>query len=131
MENGYLLKDLAAGTSLYYEPHGYHSPTLKALAPVDVVIVPVVDLALPLVGSIIRGSKSALDVAKILQPQVMLPTAAGGDVIFEGLLMSMLRDVGSIDEFRSLLSQNHLSTQVIEPKPGEVFEIQLQKRAVI
>lgn len=131
VENGYLLKDLAAGTSLYYEPHGYHSPTLKAFAPVDVVIVPVVDLALPLVGSIIKGSQSALEVAKILQPQVMLPTAAGGDVIFEGLLMSILRGVGSIDEFRSVLTQNNLSTQVIDATPGEAFEIPLEKRAVI
>ncbi|MBD2043130.1 MBL fold metallo-hydrolase [Microcoleus sp. FACHB-672] len=131
VENGYLLKDLAAGTTLYYEPHGYHSPTLKASAPVDVVIVPIVDLALPLVGSIIKGSQSALEVAKLLQPQVMLPTAAGGDVIFEGLLMSILRGIGSIDEFRSLLAQNNLSTQVIDATPGEVFEIQLQKRAVI
>jgi L-ascorbate metabolism protein UlaG (beta-lactamase superfamily) len=131
VENGYLLKDLGAGTTLYYEPHGYHSPTLKAAAPVDVVIVPIIDLALPLVGSIIKGSQSALEVAKILQPQVMLPTAAGGDVIFEGLLMSILRGLGSIDEFRSLLVENNLSTQVIDAKPGEAFEIQLQKRAVI
>ncbi|MBD1936288.1 MBL fold metallo-hydrolase [Microcoleus sp. FACHB-68] len=131
VENGYLLKDLDAGTTLYYEPHGYHSPALKASAPVDVVIVPIVDLALPLVGSIIKGSQSALEVAKLLQPQVMLPTAAGGDVIFEGLLMSILRAVGSLDEFRSLLAQNNLSTQVIDAKPGEAFEIQLQNRAVI
>lgn len=131
VENGYLLKDLDAGASLYYEPHGSHSPDLKAAAPVDVVIVPIVDLALPLVGSIIKGSQSALEVAKILQPQVMLPTAAGGDVTFEGLLMSMLRTVGSLDEFRLLLAENHLSTQVIEAKPGEAVEIQLQKRAVI
>jgi L-ascorbate metabolism protein UlaG (beta-lactamase superfamily) len=131
VENGYLFKDLDAGTTLYYEPHGFHSPSLKEAAPVDVVITPIIDLALPLVGPIIKGTKSALELAKMLQPQVMLPTAAGGDVVYEGLLVSFLRAVGTVDEFRSLLQQNNLSARVIEPKPGEAFELQLEKRALV
>ncbi|MFQ4142297.1 MBL fold metallo-hydrolase [Chlorogloeopsis sp. ULAP02] len=130
VENGYLLKELETGLTLYYEPHGYHSPSLKEAAPVDVIIIPLVDLALPLVGSIIRGRKNALEVAKLLQPQVMLPTAAGGDVIFEGLLTKFLRQEGSVEEFRSLLENNNLAVQVIEPLPGERFELQLKKRAL-
>jgi L-ascorbate metabolism protein UlaG (beta-lactamase superfamily) len=98
---------------------------------VDVVITPIIDLALPLVGPIIKGTKSALELAKMLQPQVMLPTAAGGDVVYEGLLVSFLRAVGTVDEFRSLLQQNNLSARVIEPKPGEAFELQLEKRALV
>lgn len=128
VENGYLVKELATGLTLYYEPHGSHSPTLKSAGSVDVVITPLIDLALPLVGSIIKGTKSALEVAQWLQPQVMLPTAAGGDVIFEGLLLKMLRAVGSVEEFRSTLEKNHLKTQVIEPKPGERFELKLEQR---
>lgn len=131
VENGYLLKDLDAGTTLYYEPHGYHSPSLKEEAPVDAVITPIIDLGLPLVGPIIRGTKSALELAKMLQPQVMLPTAAGGDVVYEGLLVSLLRASGTVGEFRSLLQQNNLPTRVIEPKPGEPFELQLEKRALV
>jgi L-ascorbate metabolism protein UlaG (beta-lactamase superfamily) len=130
VENGYLIKELESGFSLYYEPHGSHDPSLKSAAPVDVVITPIMDLALPLIGPIIKGTNSALEVAKWLQPQVMLPTAAPGDVVYEGLLINLLRAVGSIDEFRSLLAQNNLSTQVIEPKPGARFELQLKPRVL-
>jgi len=130
VENGYLLKELKSGLSLYYEPHGSHPPSLKQMAPVDVVITPIIDTTLPLIGSIIKGGKKALEVAEWLKPQVMLPTAADGDVTFEGLLNSFLSSVGSIDEFRSLLAQNHLSTQVIEPKSGERFELQLEPQVL-
>lgn len=130
VENGYLLKELDSGLTLYYEPHGNHSPSVKQAAPIDVVIIPLFDLGFPLVGSIIKGRKKALEVAQWLQPQVMLHTAAGGDVIFEGLLNSFIQTTGSIEEFRSLLEKNHLSTQVIELSPGERFELQLQNRAI-
>lgn len=125
VENGYLLKELTSGLTLYYEPHGYHSPLLKQVAPVDVAIAPMIDLALPIVGSIIKGTKSALEVAQWLQPQVMLPTAAGGDVEFEGLLLKLLRTVGTAAEFQSTLQQNNLKTRVIEPTPGTRFEVPL------
>jgi L-ascorbate metabolism protein UlaG (beta-lactamase superfamily) len=130
VENGYLLKELESDLTLYYEPHGNHSPKLKEFAPVDVVITPLIEVALPFVGSIIKGNKYALEVAQWLQPQVMLPTAAGGDVIFEGLLTSLLQALGSVEEFRSLLEKNHLSTQVIDPKPGDRFELKLSKRVM-
>ncbi|KYC42648.1 Zn-dependent hydrolase [Scytonema hofmannii PCC 7110] len=123
VENGYIIKELETGFSVYYEPHGHHSPSLKQFAPIDVVITPQYDLGLPLVGPIIRGRKHALEVAQWLQPQVMIHTASGGDVVFEGLLNSFLQITGSIAEFRSLLAQNHLSVQVIEPTPGDRFEI--------
>ncbi len=129
-ENGYLLKEIESGLTLYYEPHGFHSPSLKEAAPVDVVLTPLLDLALPVVGAIIKGRKSALEVAQWLQPQVILPTAVAGDVVYEGLLLNLLRAFGSIEEFRSLLAHNNLSTQVIEPQPGERFELQLEQRAL-
>lgn len=131
LENGYVLSELSTGTSLYYEPHGSHSPSLKELAPVDVVITPIIDLALPLVGPIIKGTESALQVAQWLQPQVILPTAAGGDVVFEGLLLSLLRAVGSTDEFRARLAQSSLHTQVLDPTPGERFEVPLEREKVV
>lgn len=130
LENGYLLKELESGLTLYYEPHGYHSPSLKQFAPVDVVITPIIDLVLPIVGPFIKGTKSALEVAQWLQPQVMLPTAAGGDVDFEGLLIKILRAVGSAAEFQSTLEQNNLKTRVIDPTPGLRFELPLERRAL-
>lgn len=127
-ENGYLLQDLEQGTTLYYEPHGYHHPSLQEMAPVDVVIAPIVGLKIPLLGSVIKGHKSALQACQWLEPQVILPTAAGGDVDFEGLLVSVLRSEGSMEQFSSLLAENGLATQVIEPQPGERFALNLQQR---
>jgi L-ascorbate metabolism protein UlaG (beta-lactamase superfamily) len=125
VENGYLLTDLAEGIKLYYEPHGYHSPTLQQAAPVDVVIAPLVTLALPVLGSIIQGEKTAPEVVEWLHPQVILPTAAGGDVVFEGLLPPLIQSKGSIEQFRNLLSQQQVSTQVISPEPGDRIELNL------
>ena len=126
VENGYLLKDLQTGHSLYYEPHGYHSSTLKEMAPIDVVITPIVDLKIPLLGPIIKGQESALKACQWLQPQVILPTAAGGEIKFEGLLNAVLQAGGSVAEFRSLLAENRLSTQVIDPTPGKTVNLELK-----
>ncbi len=128
VENGYLIKDLETGLSIYYEPHGTHPSSLKEVAPVDVVITPLIDLALPLVGSLIKGGKSALKLAQIVQPQVMLPTAAGGDVVYEGFINKLLQSIGSIEEFRTLLAENNLSIEVIEPRPGDRIELKLQPK---
>lgn len=128
VENGYLIKELASGDTIYYEPHGYHSPSLQEAAPIDVVITPIVNLKLPLVGSVIKGQKSALEVCQWLEPQVILPTATGGDITYEGVLNSLLSAEGTVEEFRSLLSQHNLATTVIEPQPGKAVSIDLQKR---
>ncbi|MDZ8104546.1 MAG: MBL fold metallo-hydrolase [Nostoc sp. DedQUE12a] len=130
VENGYLIKDLESGLSLYYEPHGYNSPELQHVAPVDVVITPFIDSALPLIGQIIKGNDSALEVVKWLQPQVIIPTAIPGDAIYEGLIIKFLQNKGSAAEFRSLLEKNNLSTRVIEPTPGDRFQLPLEKRAL-
>jgi len=127
-ENAYLVKQLQFGTTLYYEPHGFPATELKDYAPVDVVISPVVNLELPLAGPIIKGSTTALQLAQWLQPQVFLPTAAGGDVVYEGLINFLLRTVGTVDELRSQLEKHNLQTQVIDPQPGEPIELTLLRR---
>lgn len=119
VENGYLLTDRATGEKLYYEPHGNHSPDLQAVAPVDVVITPVVDLEIPLLGPIIKGRKSALELVEWLQPRAVLPTAAGGEVEFKGVLVSVLRAHGSVEEFRQQLGERKFTAQVLAPRPGE------------
>lgn len=128
LENAYLLKQLDSGTSLYYEPHGFPCSQLKDYAPVDVVISPVVNLELPIAGAIIKGYTTALELAQWLRPQVFLPTAAGGDVQYEGFLISLLRTVGNVDELRSRLVQQNLPTQVIDPQPGQAVELTLLHR---
>ena len=131
IENGYVLQDLETGFSLYYEPHGNHPDSLKEVAPVDVAIAPLINLGLPVVGDFIKGGESALELAKMLQPQVMLSTAAGGEVEFEGLLTKILKAEGTVEDFQELLKKHNLNTQVIDPKPGDRTEIKLQKREVV
>ncbi|GFE68842.1 MBL fold metallo-hydrolase [Chroococcus sp. FPU101] len=126
VENGYILKALDSGLSLYYEPHGYHSQTIKEFSPIDVIITPIVNLKLPVVGAVIKGEKNALEVCQWLKPQVILPTAAGGDINFEGLLNSLLSTEGSSEQFQKQLQENHLSTQVLEPKSGEKVALDLK-----
>ncbi|HAG83823.1 MAG TPA: Zn-dependent hydrolase [Cyanobacteria bacterium UBA12227] len=124
-ENSYLIKQLDSGTSLYYEPHGYPPIELKDYAPVDVVISPVITMELPLLGSIIQGNKTALQLAQSVKPQVFLNTAAGGNVQYSGLLNYLIRIVGSMDELRSQLAQHNLPTQVIDPQLKEPIELNL------
>lgn len=128
-ENGYVIRDRATGLSLYYEPHSfYDAAVLEAAAPIDVVINPVVNLELPLVGPIIQGHKAALDLAKLVQPQVILPTAAGGDIRYDGVLDSLLRTVGSADELREALTAANLNTTVLVPEPGQLTELPVKAR---
>jgi L-ascorbate metabolism protein UlaG (beta-lactamase superfamily) len=125
LENGYLLKDLTNNTSIYYEPHGYHSPTLKDFAPVDVIVTPIIDIEIVLLGSFIKGMKSAMEVIEWLQPQVIMNTAAGGDISFSGLLASALRASGSAEGLRNAIAEKNLTTKVAEPQSGERFEVDL------
>ena len=125
VENGYIIKGLESGKNIYYEPHGYHSDSLKEAPSIDVIITPIINLKLPLVGAIIRGQETALQVCKWLKPQVILSTAAGGDIDFKGLLISILKADGTVEEFNNLLQQNNLSTKAIEPQSGEKIELSL------
>lgn len=126
VENGYVVRDTQLGTSLFYEPHGFHRESLKAEAPIDVVITPVLDLALPLVGPVIRGQKGAIELVEWLQPQVILPTADAAEVRYSGLLLSLLKAVGGAEALqRSLQAKGH-ATQVISPQVGQPMTLDLQ-----
>lgn len=123
IENGYIIKDLNTGESIYYEPHGFHSPTLKDEESIDVIITPLTSLNLPLVGAFIKGEKSALEVCQWLKPKYILPTTNGGEVKYEGFLNKFITEKGTIDDFHTLLKNNNLSTQIVEVKPGKPIKL--------
>ncbi|MEL6495983.1 MAG: MBL fold metallo-hydrolase [Cyanobacteria bacterium J06623_7] len=125
VENGYIITGLDSGKNIYYEPHGYHAESLPESAPVDVIITPLINLKLPLLGAVIKGQKSALKVCKQLNPQVILSTAAGGDIDFKGVITSILSAEGSVEEFNQLLQQSNLTTKAIDPQSGETIELSL------
>ncbi|WP_346289868.1 MBL fold metallo-hydrolase [Sphaerothrix gracilis] len=129
-ENGYLIRDLTTGLSLYYEPHGYPHQSLKQVGKVDVAITPIVSLELPLAGPIIRGHQGAMELAELLDPQVILPTAAAGEVEYEGVLPPVIQSQGGAEELRQALSDRALVAQVMTPTPGERLELSLQPRTL-
>lgn len=121
LENGYIVRDGA--NSFYYEPHGYHDPELAKVTPVDVVITPILNLQLPVLGAIIKGQANALQAAQWLKPRLILPTAGDGDLSYTGFLVKLLKVEGSATTLRSLLVKNQLDAQVYEPKPQEVIDL--------
>jgi L-ascorbate metabolism protein UlaG (beta-lactamase superfamily) len=125
IENSYVLKGLVSNKTLYYEPHGNHSEEIKTTNSVDVIIAPLINLKLPLIGAVIKGQKTALDLCQRLKPQVILATAAGGDVSFEGILISILKAEGTLEDFQQLLKQNNLSTLAVDLQSGENIELSL------
>lgn len=125
VENGYVLQTIATGATLYYEPHIFPvAAKLEQQFPkVDVAIAPVVGQKLPLLGQVIMEPQQALQLIKTLQPRIFLPTAMG-EIQASGLLPKVLQTVGSVDEFRQLLSQSGLTTQFLTPAPGEMLDLQ-------
>lgn len=124
VENGYIIKGLESQKNIYYEPHGYHSDLLDEFLPIEVIVTPLLNLKLPVVGAVIRGQETALQLCKRLNPKTIISTAAGGDIDFQGLLMSIIKADGTIERFRELLQQNNLETQVIDPQSGTAIELE-------
>ncbi|MGK7932434.1 MAG: MBL fold metallo-hydrolase [Microcystaceae cyanobacterium] len=124
-ENAYVLKDLSNQQSLYYEPHGNHSPQLSKIAPIDVVITPVVDLTILKLAPILNGQEKTLKLCQSLRPQVILPTATAQDTKYDGALTTLLREKGTIDRFRQMLADHQLSAQLMWPQPYKPVELSL------
>ncbi|UBF24672.1 MBL fold metallo-hydrolase [Kovacikia minuta CCNUW1] len=68
VENGYLLRDLTTGETLYYEPHQapFQESLKQRLGQVDVAIAPVIGQRFPLLGQVIMGPEQALQLVEIL-----------------------------------------------------------------
>ncbi|MEL6854011.1 MAG: MBL fold metallo-hydrolase, partial [Cyanobacteria bacterium J06607_13] len=126
-ENAYVLHFLSDDAKLYYEPHGYpDADHLKALGAVDVVITPMADQTLLGVAPVIRGSAAAPQLAELLTPRVMLPTAEAGRVKYEGLIAPTLTTKGGADAMRSQFEAEGRAIQVIQPVSEKAIELDLQ-----
>ncbi|MEL6469877.1 MAG: MBL fold metallo-hydrolase [Cyanobacteria bacterium J06623_4] len=126
-ENAYVLHFLADDTKLYYEPHGYpDADHLKELGAVDVVITPMADQTLLGVAPVIRGSAAAPQLAELLTPRVMLPTAEAGRVRYEGLIAPTLTTKGGADMMRSQFEAEGKAIQVVQPVSEKTIELDLR-----
>lgn len=123
VENGYIIRHLHNQDSLYYEPHGFHSVNLQRQTPVKTIITSLTNIVIPFVGSVIKGQENAVEVCRWLKPEYILPTAAGGDLEFQGLLTKILKEEGSIERFRDLLTKENINTQIIELQPWNTIDL--------
>ena len=113
------------GLRLYYEPHGYpDTKHLQTIGRVDVAITPMSDMTILGVAPVIRST--AVNVAELLRPQVMLPTAEAGSVSYEGALSGALRTTAGAETVRSQLQEKGFDIQVIEPASRETVELDLR-----
>ncbi len=127
-ENAYVLAFLSEGASLYYEPHGYPDiEHLKTAGAVDVAITPMVDQTLLSVAPVIRGGIAAPQIAELLTPKVMLPTAEAGGVSYDGLIAPTLTTKGGAAEMRSRFASEGKNIRVIQPISGETIELDLKQ----
>jgi len=126
-ENAYVLTFVTEGVSLYYEPHGYpDNEHLKSVGAVDVAITPMADQTLLSVAPVIRGSIAAPQIAEMLSPKVMLPTAEAGKVSYDGLIAPTLVTKGGSAEMRSRFQSEGKNIQVIQPISGETIDLDLK-----
>jgi L-ascorbate metabolism protein UlaG (beta-lactamase superfamily) len=123
VENGYLLRDLATGETLYYEPHQAPTKELaEKIGSVDVAIAPVIGQIFPLLGQVIMGPKQALELVRAVNPRYFVPTTMG-DIRTSGILPMLIKSIGSVEEFRDRLTALGLPTQLLVPAPGETLEL--------
>ncbi|MEM6423957.1 MAG: MBL fold metallo-hydrolase [Cyanobacteria bacterium P01_D01_bin.128] len=129
-ENGYVV-EAKSGVSLYYEPHGYPDPALKELGSIDVAITPIVDLELPLSLPVLRGHAGALELAQMVTPRLMLPTAGSAELEFGGVLTKLLQEKGSAEQTQADLKQAGLATRVMVAAPGDRLDLSTATAAAV
>ena len=119
-ENGYVMRSKSPTSpfpSIYYEPHCmYDELELKRIGNIDYVIAPVVAQKLP--GYIlVDGGKKALDLAMLLGAKYFIPMLNGG-LTQEGILSSIVKKEGSVDEFCQTAKIAMPNMQILDSAPG-------------
>lgn len=123
MGNAYTLRDTVSGFSLYHEPHGVHRDSLAAQTPVDVVLSPALNVR-TVFGSRLEGEQLALRAAELLQPRFLLPTGAGGDLTYSGLLTKLLREDDQPSQLQERCTEAGLPTRVLQPQPWQPLRLE-------
>ena len=110
IENGYILDHKL--DSIYIEPHGFLDKKLKPRN-VDIIITPVIDFELPLIGKFIRGKTVLPQLLKIFNPSTVLASTTGGDISFSGIINNLIK-VKEFDDDALFINNN---TNLINPEP--------------
>ncbi len=126
VENAYIVTDLQQQQKLYYEPHGNHCSQLSQEGQIDIILTPVLGVSILHLLPVLQGQQTTLKLCQTLKPKVILPTADAKETEYQGILASILRQEGSIEQFRQQLKDKDLTTKVMTPNPGKVINLSPQ-----
>ncbi len=121
VENGYIITHKS--DSIYIEPHGFLDQRIKPRQ-INVLITPVVDVQLPIVGKFIRGKSSLANLIKVFSPTTIFASTIGGDAKFTGIISKLLSTEGS--PTKTSLEIDTL-IKFINPDPGIKYDLETQK----
>ncbi len=117
IENGYIVSNKSH--SIYIEPHGFIDKQIKPRK-LDIIITPVIDISLPLVGKFIKGKTSLDKLIRLFNPSTIVASITGADVKFTGLLNRLISVEGSQDKVRLTLNNR---TKFINPDTGIRYKL--------
>lgn len=99
------------------EPHAeFNAEELRKLAPVDVVITPVVGQSLP-AFELVHDSRSSLALVQALRPTTVVPMG-NGEINAVGITAKLVWPVGTLAEFETKLGQSGLGAELARVEPG-------------
>jgi L-ascorbate metabolism protein UlaG (beta-lactamase superfamily) len=117
---GYLLRDAQA--RLYLETHTVDLARQGArVTGVDLAVLPVQGVRL-LGVPFVMSPERALEVTRVLAPQVVVPTGRDPQRAHGLLSSAMLWCRGTVEDYARLLAASGLSTRLATPAPGDAVE---------
>ena len=116
VENGYIID--SGSDSIYIEPHGFLDKKIKPRN-IDLIITPVIDFSLPLAGKFIKGKTVLPKLLELFNPSTVLASTTGGDITFTGIINSLIKVDGSVDDINLI---KNIRTQVINPEPLKEYK---------
>ena len=120
-ENGYIIDYNL--NSVYIEPHGFLDRNIKPRN-IDLVITPVIDIALPLAGKFIKGKTVLPELLKLFNPSTVLASTTGGEIIFKGLINKLIK----VDEYEDDIRLfKNIKTNLINPTPLKQYIFNIEK----
>eukprot|EP01041_Mallomonas_annulata_P001564 gene1564-3020_t len=123
-QNGYIIKSkktFQKSFSMYYEPHCMYDPSELSRYQVDYVISPVVAQELP-AYTLVAGQEKALDLAKLLKAKTVIPMN-NGELEQSGILSLLVRTRGTVESFKTLVSQSGTGIKVVDAPAGEFISL--------
>ncbi len=121
LENGYIID--SGKDSIYIEPHGFLDKNIKPRN-IDILITPVIDFSLPIVGKFIKGKTVLPQLLKLFNPSIILASTTGGDITFTGLINKLIKVDGSVDDMSLVKNTN---AKLINPEMLKIYEFDINK----